>query len=299
MNEAEGYKKQQRLSFVQFLAEVPNFAVLLVSVIISRSVLVLVDMLDSLGDLLRAATVTLLSKKLTRDLRFVYNYGIGKIEAIAALLCDGTVFFGLTIALGLSIHGILFPNKPSDFLIAVVALKVINVSFDSYFFIKQRKLLKHHRTAISKSNYAAAIFALLFDSMTLVSLLTVWLLRNNPIGHYITPVFSSVIAIYLMVQCIRRIKAALDEITDKTLPEEVQLKILSVMSKLHERYSRFYSIRSHRNGSVILVDFYIAFDDDVTFASIIKFKEDAQELMDRTVKGTIVNIVVQDPTVSR
>jgi divalent metal cation (Fe/Co/Zn/Cd) transporter len=55
------------------------------------------DLLDSLGNILRAAMVTLLSKKLTRDLRYEYNYGIGKIEAIVSLICDGIVFVGLIL----------------------------------------------------------------------------------------------------------------------------------------------------------------------------------------------------------
>ena len=75
----------------------------LVSAFLSRTILIFVDLLDSLGNLLRTATITILSKKLSKDLRFEYNYGVGKIEAIASLYCDGIVFFGLLLTLGLSV----------------------------------------------------------------------------------------------------------------------------------------------------------------------------------------------------
>ena len=59
--------------------------------------LLFVDLVDSFGNLLRSALVTVLSKKLSNDLRFEYNYGIGKIESVVSLFCNGIVFFGLLI----------------------------------------------------------------------------------------------------------------------------------------------------------------------------------------------------------
>jgi hypothetical protein len=67
MSNQSEYKKQQNLSFAQLLAETPNFVAVLASAILSRTILVFVDLLDSLGNVLRAAMVTILSKKLTKD----------------------------------------------------------------------------------------------------------------------------------------------------------------------------------------------------------------------------------------
>ena len=80
MNNQSGYEKQQNLAFAQLLSEAPAFIVTLISAIVSNTMILFVDLIDSLGNLLRTAIVTILSKKLTKDLRFEYNYGIGKIE---------------------------------------------------------------------------------------------------------------------------------------------------------------------------------------------------------------------------
>ena len=292
MSDKDGYKKQKNLSFVQFLAETPSFIAVLVSAILSKTILVFVDLLDSLGNVLRTAMVTILSKKLSKDLRFEYNYGVGKIEAIAALICDGIVFFGLLVTLGISIYSIIFPEPPSDLVIAVVGLKVINVSFDTAFFVKQRKILKTHRSAISETNYAAALAALLFDSVTLVSLLVMWLLRNNPVGGYISPVISIFVAIYLMFGCIRRTRRALDELTDKTLPEEEQMKILNILTRYYSSYSQFHSINSHKSGDVTRIDIHLSFEQDTTFEEILTLKKQMQEELDSLFGNCIVNIVV-------
>ena len=177
MGNNSGYKEQQKLSTAQILAELPSFVAILVSAILSKNLLVFIDLFDSFMYLISLSLIVVLSKKLTKDLRYEYNYGVGKIEAISSLICDGVAFFGLLLALGLSVYEIIYPEQPSDLVIAVVVLKVINVSFDTVFYVKQRKITKIHNSAISKANYAEALSALLFDSIAFVSLFVMWLLR--------------------------------------------------------------------------------------------------------------------------
>lgn len=291
MSSQTGYKKQQNLSFIQLLSEAPAFIVTLISAIYSNTLLVFVDLMDSFGNLLRTAMVTVLSKKLSKDLRFEYNYGVGKIEAVVSLFCNGIVLFGLLITMALSIHAIVFPEKPSDTVIAVVGLKIINVNFDATFFVKQRKILETHRSAISETNYAAALAALLFDSVTLVSLLLIWLLRNNPVGLYISPVISLFVAVYMMCGCVKRTKEALSDLTDKTLPEDMQMKILNILVRFYDRYAQVYAINSHKSGNDVRIDLYLGFEENTSFEHIIAFKKELQEEFDRQIGDCTVNII--------
>ena len=292
MGNKSGYKQQQNLSTVQILAELPSFVAVLVSAILSRSLLVFIDLFDSFMYLISLSVVVVLSKKLTKDLRYEYNYGIGKIEAISSLLCDGIAFFGLLIALGLSVREIIFPEQPSDLVIAVVGLKVINVCFDIVFFDKQRKITKLHNSAISRANYAEALSALLFDSVALVSLFAMWLLRDNPIGGYISPVVSIFVAIYLMFGYVKRTQQSLIELTDKTLPEEDQMKILNILTRHYNSYSQFHSINSHKSGDITRIDIHLSFEQDTTFEEILTLKKQMQEELNGQFGNCIVNIVV-------
>ena len=292
MSNKSGYKQQQNLSIAQLLAELPSFVAVLVSAILSRNLLVYVDLLDSSMYLISLVLIVVLSKKLTKDLRYEYNYGVGKIEAIASLLCDGMGCFGLLITLGFSVQSIIRPEQPSDFVIAVVGLKVINVSFDTAFFVKQRKITKIHSSAISNANYAEALSALLFDSVALVSLFAMWLLRANPIGGYIAPVVSIFVAIYLMFGYVKRIRQALTELTDKTLPEEEQMKILNILTSYYDSYSQFHSINSHKSGDVTRIDIHLSFEQNTTFEEILTLKKQMQDEFDRQFGNCVVNIIV-------
>ena len=294
MSNKSGYKQQQNLSIVQLLAELPSFVAVLGSALLSRNLLVYIDLLDSSMYLVSLVLIVILSKKLTKDLRYEYNYGVGKIEAIASLLCDGMGFFGLLITLGFSVQAIIFPEQPSDFVIAVVGLKVINVSFDTVFFVKQRKITKIHSSAISNANYAEALSALLFDSVALVSLFVMWLLRNNPIGGYISPVVSIFVAIYLMFGYVKRIRQALTELTDKTLPEEEQMKILSILTRHYDSYSQVHSVNSHKSGDCIRIDMHLSFERNTSFEEILTLKKQMQDELDSQFGNCIVNIIVGD-----
>ena len=292
MSNKNGYIQQQNLSIAQLLAELPSFVAVLVSAILSRNLLVYVDLLDSSMYLISLVLIVVLSKKLTKDLRYEYNYGVGKIEAIASLLCDGMGCFGLLITLGFSVQAIIRPEQPSDFVIAVVGLKVINVSFDTAFFVKQRKITKIHSSAISNANYAEALSALLFDSVALVSLFVMWLLRNHPIGGYISPVVSIFVAIYLMSGYVKRIRQALTELTDKTLPEEEQMKILSILTRHYDSYSQVHSVNSHKSGDCIRIDMHLSFERNTSFEEILTLKKQMQNELDSQFGNCIVNIIV-------
>ena len=183
-------------------------------------------------------------------------------------------------------------EQPSDFVIAVVGLKVINVSFDTAFFVKQRKITKIHSSAISNANYAEALSALLFDSVALVSLFVMWLLRNHPIGGYISPVVSIFVAIYLMSGYVKRIRQALTELTDKTLPEEEQMKILSILTRHYDSYSQVHSVNSHKSGDCIRIDMHLSFERNTSFEEILTLKKQMQDELDSQFGNCIVNIIV-------
>ena len=293
MSKQSGYREQKNLTSVQLLAEVPTFIETLLSAIFSGALLLYVDLLDSLGYMIRYAMVILLSKKLTKDLRYEYNYGVGKIESISSILCDGIVLFGMFLTLCISVYSFFYPSKPSDLLIGVAGFKLYDIMWDLAFFVKQRKILKAHRNAISETNYAAALGALLFDSIAFISLLAMWLLRNNPVGGYISPFVSIFAVAYLTVGCIKRIRAAMDELTDRTLPEEQQMKILNVLNRYYDNYSQFHFVNSHKNGDFVRIDLHLSFENNTTPEDIVNFKDQLKDEFNDQFGNCVVNIIVE------
>ena len=292
MSDKTGYKEQRNLSSIQLLAEAPNFIASLLAALFSNTILLYVDLLDSLSYIIRNAMVTLLSNKLSKDLRFEYNYGIGKIEAISSIFGDSIVLFGMCLTLCVSVYSFFYPSQPSEFLIAVVGMKFYDIMWDLAFFTKQRKIFKLNPSTLSKSNYAAAFGDLLFDSVAWFSLLVMWLLRNTTIGGYISPVVSILVAVYLMVGCFKRIKASLHELTDKTLPEEQQMEILKVLTRYFDRYLQLHSIDSRKIGEITLIDINLSFENDTSVEEVINLQKQMKDDLSSKFGKCIVKITM-------
>lgn len=292
MEQQSVYKKQQKLTGVQFLMELPNFAAVTVSAIISHSLLVWLDFIDSLGNVMSECLVVILSRKISRDLRYEYNYGVGKIEAMTALFCESIKLCGLLLVMGFSVSQFFSPDKPSDFLLYVVLLKVVNVIFDALFLKEQTKIKKECDTYITQSEYIASVSAFLFDSAALVSLLCVWLMRNNVVSWYISPVLSILIAVYMFIICVKHVRQAISELSDKTLPETEQMKILKVITKHDDEYSSFGSIKSRYNGTEVIIDISMSFSQSTTYSEIAALQKAMQEELSGEIENCHISIVI-------
>ena len=292
MSDKTGYKQQRNLSSVQLLAEAPFFIANLLSALFSGTILIYVDLMDSLNYIIRNAMVILLSNKLSKDLRYEYNYGVGKIEAISSIFGDGIVLFGMFLTLCVSVGSLFYPSQPTEFLIAAVGLKFYDIIWSLAFFSKQRKIYKMNPSTLSETNYAAAFGDLLFDSFAWVSLFVMWLLRKTPIVGYVSPVVSVFVAVYLVFGCVKRIKTSLNELTDKTLPEEQQMEILKVLTRYYDSYSQVYSIDSRKIGEITRIELNLAFENDTRFEDVINLQKKMQDDLDDQFGNCIVKITM-------
>ena len=134
----------------------------------------------------------------------------------------------------------------------------------------------------------------MFDVISFVSLMAMWLLRNNPIGGYISPVVSMFAVVYLTMGCMKRIKMSLNELTDKTLPEEQQMKILNTLSRHYNSYSQFHSISSRKSGDVTMVDICLSFEEDARVNEVANLQMQMHEELNSQLGNCVMNIIVKN-----
>lgn len=292
MKETSSYNKQQKLTIMQFFLELPNFIAVLLSAIFSGSLIVWLDLIDSLGGIFGEGVVMTQSRKLSKDLKFKYNYGVGKVEALTTILCEGVAIGGLVCIMIISIIEIINPAKPSDLIIYVVILKIINVLLDLFFVYKQYKIKKESSSKIIKREFVSNIGALAFDVATLLSLLFIWLFRNFLFSWYIAPILSLVIAIVFTFFYSKHIKNAIDELSDKTLPENLQFKILKVLAHHQQEYEYFDNVKSHYNGSELIIDIVICFFDDTPYKDITQFQKTLQKELTEVLGECVVSLII-------
>lgn len=294
MEQQTTYSKQKKLARLVFLLGIPNITAVTISAVAAHSLIEWLDFVDTLVAMLGMLIVFLLSRKMSSDLRYEFNYGIGKVEAMTALLCEVLEFCGLLAIAAVSVIKLIHPEEPSELLIYVVLLKVVNVVFDVIFLREQKKITHASETHVTESEYATIIGKLMFDGTALLSLLLVWLLRDIEISWYIAPALSAVIAAYMFTVCVRRVRHAVTELLDKTLPEEEQLKILKVMTKHESEYNSFGSVKSHHNGSGVNIDISVSFPPETSFDKIARFQREVQQELSTEISGCHVAVIIED-----
>ena len=215
MGNKSGYKQQQNLSIAQILAEVPSFVAVLVSAILSRNLLVYIDLLDSSMYLVSLLLVVTLSKKLTKDLRYEYNYGVGKIEALVSLALDFLLLMSVGLMIFFAITDLIDPQQPSKTIGIAVLFKVICVALDFVVFWKQYRLCKQSNSFLLKSELSVRIKSLVFDLISFLALLLVYLFRDNRFIWYFSSIFCIALSIYLITTVVLRMRVAVKEVLDK------------------------------------------------------------------------------------
>lgn len=293
MSDRGVYNEQQKLSFVEFCLELPNFVAVTASAILTGSLIAWMDFVDSLGNVIASGFVAALSRKLKRDLKFEYNYGIGKIEAIASLLCEFFVLSGLVSVSIFSIMDIITPKRPSDLLLYAVLLKIVNVGFDVFFFIRQRKLSKSG-SRIAKSEYKAATQSFAFDVIALVSLFVCYVLRDVRAAWYFAPALCLLASVYFFVDSISRIRTAIFELTDRTLSEDAQLVILKALNSCYDSYAELISINSRTSGGRVFIDLHVRFDGGTSYNDIRAFQQTVSKKICEEVADSVISIVISD-----
>lgn len=286
------YKKQEKMTLLSLLMELPNLVAVTVSALISRSLLVWLDFVDSLGNVFCCGMVTILSHRMTHDLRYTYNYGVGKIEAMTALFSEGVELCGLAIVGISSACQLAKPQRPSDFLIWVVVLKIINVLVDGALLFGQSKVQENGSTYVTKGEYLSKFAAFLFDAGALLSVLLVWLLRNYKISWYVSPVLSLGVSGCMLVSCLKHLRTAISELSDETLPEEEQMTILKALARHNAEYTGFGSIKSRSVGQSVSIDLSISFSPDTPFEAISCLQKALQEELSAQIPNCRLSIVI-------
>lgn len=294
MEKQTAYAKQKQLARLLFLLGIPNITAVTISAAAAHSLIEWLDFVDTLVAMLGMLIVFLISRKMSRDLRYEFNYGISKIEAMTVLLCEGLEFCGLLAITAVSVIKLIHPEEPSELLIYVVILKVVNVAFDIFFLREQKKITHASETHITESEYATIAGKLMFDGTALVSLLLVWLLRDVKISWYIAPALSAVIAVYMFTVCVRHVRHALTDLLDKTLPEKEQMKILKVLARHDSEYSGFGSVKSHRSGEDVNIDISVSFPPETSYEKIAQFRQSIQQELSEEMGECHVAVIIEN-----
>lgn len=287
------YKKQAALSGFHFITEVINLVMVIFTLVKSRSLIIWLDLINSLGNTLRVGLMCLFSRKMMKSRKQTSHYDTEKAEAMVAFLCNCLVFIGLIVTLILSLIKFRHPTDPGMSLLWAIVFKFFCTLFDLPILIVQYRIKKKCNNQVTKSGFIGALTAFLFDAVAFLSVCIVFFTREMPGSEYVSPALSLLIAVVLMVFCVREIVKSIHTLTNKALSEEEQKRIISIISEGYDDYKYFDNVRIHYNEAAIRVDVTISIDEELFYSDIKKIRREVQQRLDDNIDDCVVTMLIK------
>lgn len=273
-NDNAKYKEAQKGMFLNLVMEGVNYIAVIVSVVLTFSVAMLMDLLTSTCNFLRITICFFLSKKMQKNLKFTYNYGADRLEGLTTLFCDVLMVLGSLIISGVAIYQLFVPREVSGFILVAVIFKVVCVVADIGILIPEYIAYKNTKTKIAKNVYEGMLASFALDFGILMGVFMSMIFKNWSGVGYIEPIISIIIGIYVIAKAVQRIKTGISELTDVTLDEDSQMKILKVINSHFDEYENFVGINSHRFGEKIFIDLDFSFPQNTTYENMKTFLDE-------------------------
>lgn len=288
MNEKQ-FSTQEKLARRIVGAKIPDFIAVLITAIFSHSLIVWLDVLNDFVSVTQTSMVKVFSTKFKGNSKYKYNYGTGKLESIISICCDMLSIAGMVCIFVTAVYKLFHPDQPSKVIIVVVVLKVFNIATD-IFFLFYHKRFQDGRVA--KSISSSTVEKTTFDIISFFALLVTYIFIKENFAMYIAPIVCIFMSLYFTFQNCKNIGRSIEELSDKTLPEEVQLKVLRSLTKYFDSYIDCVSVNSRLIEEEMHIELNLIFEEGMTYQEITQLLEKISKQLNKDIGKCTVNFII-------
>ena len=137
----EVMREERRLAFLMIAWRMPEIFTSLAAAVASASMAVWLEFVENVSVMIPAILLAVLSGKLRHNLKYSYNYGTGKLEAITAFACEIFDLTGLFCILFFSIRQFFRPSGEEKKLVFALCMSLVGLGIDVFLLLRQRQLL--------------------------------------------------------------------------------------------------------------------------------------------------------------
>ncbi|WP_026657954.1 cation diffusion facilitator family transporter [Butyrivibrio sp. AC2005] len=284
--------EQKKVAILLIIYRIPEFVTSLIAAAASGSMVVWLEFIENASILIPGIIIVILSGKLSQNLKFTFNYGTGKVEAISALSCEMFDLAGIFCVVFFAIRKIIMPDIEEDFLAFALVVSIIGLLIDIFIYYKEKSFVEKEHSRMIHSAFVAARNEFVFDAISIVTLIIGIIFEKKSWIRYFSPIVCVVVSLPLAYIVVHHLTDAIRELSDLTLDEESQLKILKALNEFYEYYDELGEIKSRISGNDQYVDIELCFKQDMPFREVSKVSEDIRKRVSDEIGGGIVNVVI-------
>lgn len=250
----------------------------------------LISAVDVINSLLFVTAV----KQSLRSPDVIHNYGYGKFESLAilasALLLSFVFVYTLYEAVATFGTGTVVNNYP---LLLVYSLA-------AYLLMRRMEAFNRKyadRFHLPMLSYDADLWRVdsYMELGVLGNLLLGYLLKNiglEAIGRFIDSTTAVALLVFALKVPLTHAKGALDQLLDRTLPENIQLDIISVIVENITRICEFKNVHTRRSGKDMFIELDVVLPFDYTLETAFAVEQDIMDAIRTKYPNAIVRMYV-------
>lgn len=249
--------------------------------IMTGTVVIIASAIDSALDFLISLFNSYAVSKSQKPVDAEYNYGRGKIEGLASVM-EG---FVITASGGFIVYAAiqkLISGEPTTQLGMSLLVMVVSVITTSALVLFLNFVYKQTNSLIIKSD-ALHYKSDLYTNLGIIISLCLIYFTN---WHFIDPLVSIVIALYIIYSAVGIIREGLEMLMDKALEPETVEQIKEILDRHINSTdciaSSYHFLKTRKSGNINFVDVHIVFNDKVLL-------KDSHELSDH-IEARIMSI---------
>lgn len=292
----EMLKAQERAVRLGVLLDIGSLLPVLVIAFLSGSLLLYTDLLDYA----RSITAGIIAWGILRRLRKgdvqEYDYGTGKLESLGGLFGSIIFMIGLLGMAGFAVYRIIYPIKlHAGFTFLGVFSQFIGLLICAWLWWRNLKLARQASNPLIEMEWRAKRADTLNNLAVMLGLILTLTLRQMSWSVYIDPVCALIFTVYAIGSFIPTVRDGILDLLDKTLAEDLQLKINRNLANNFDGYDGFHGVRSRRMGHRVLIDIALSFDPAKTIGEAMGTVARLKNGIKHDIPHSEVNVILEPP----
>ena len=287
-------KKIYRVTLIGFAVNLLLAGIKLAAGILGRSGAMVADAVHSFSDMATDVVVIAFAKISAKPKDEGHDYGHGKYETLATIIISlalAAVGTGILVnsigAIRVVVDGGLLPRPGTVALLAAAVSIVVKEILYRYTVREGRRVSSPSMIANAWHHRSDALSSL----GTLAGIGCAYFLGDK--WRIADPIAALVVAVFIFKIAFDLIRTGLDELLERSLPEDVEEEILRVVAANPE-VREPHNLRTRRIGASIAVEVHVRVDGDMTVRQSHALTEEIERrLRERFGEGTMIAVHVE------
>ncbi len=290
---SKALNEQYKIAILLVVWKIPAFITSFIAACASRSMVLWLEFIENASIFIPGVLLLIFSRRLNRNLKFKYNYGTEKVEAITALCCEMFDLAGLFCIVLFAARRLIHGSEEGGYMLFALIVSIFGLAIDFVIYRKEKELTEINHSKMLHTAYVSSQKEFVFDFISIITLIIEIACKGRSWIIYFTPAVSILLVIPFSVIVFKHIKHSLIDLTDLTLDEENQLIILKILSEFYEEYDALGEVKSRMTGDKIYVDIELSFQDDRLYRDIRKTIRSMTEKIETELGKCTVNIIIR------